>query len=86
MIRFRRILDLPHLGSNSSIKNLEKNKNEPMECEIVSKGIERFEKQLMQVIRIKIIEEPLDFPLVKKCNTIDIPAVHTTVANLPKAL
>ena len=77
---------LPYLGSNTSIKSVEKNETDSRECEIVRKGIERFKKQLVQVIKNKIIKEPLDIPLVKKCKILDVPAVHTTVAHFQKAL
>ena len=40
----------------------------------------------MQIIKNKIIEEPLDIPSVKKCKNVDVPAVHTTVAHIQKAL
>ena len=77
---------LPYSGDSSFTKNVERSETDSREREIVRKGIERFEKQLVQIIKNKIIEEPLDIPLVKKCKTVDVPAVHTTAAHLQKAL
>ena len=77
---------LPYLGNNTLTNNVERNKTDSRECEIVRKGIKRFQKQLVQVIKNEMIEEPLDISLVKKCKIVDIPALHTTVAHLQKAL
>ena len=77
---------LPYLGNNTLTNNVERNKTDSSECEIVRKGIKRFQKQLVQVIKNEMIEEPLDISLVKKCKIVDIPALHTTVAHLQKAL
>ena len=41
---------LPYLGNSFLAKNVEKNETDSREREIVRKGIERFEKQLVQVI------------------------------------
>ena len=65
---------------------MERNETDSRELEIVRKDIERFEKHLVQVIKNEIIEEPLNISLVKKCKIVNVPAVHTTVDHLQKAL
>ena len=56
------------------------------EREIVKKGIERLEKQILQSIQIVIPSNPIDISLVKKCKTVDVPSIHTAVGNIQKYL
>ena len=77
---------LPYSGDPSFSRFVERNDTDSREHKIMRKGIERFEKQLVQLTKNKIIKEPLDIPLIKKCKTVDVPAVHTTVGHIQKAL
>ena len=56
------------------------------EREIVKKGIERLEKQILQYISIYISRDQIDIALIKKCKTTDIPAVNSAMGNIQKAL
>ena len=50
------------------------------------KEIERFEKQILQYINVYISKDQINIALVKKCKTIDIPAVNSAIGNIQKAL
>ena len=65
---------------------VEESETDSREQEIVTKEIERLEKQLLQFTRSKIVDEPLDIPLIKKCKTADVPSVHAAVGHTQKAL
>ena len=56
------------------------------EREIIRKGIERLEKQILQLISIFISRDQVDIALLKKCKTVDVPAVNSAIGNLQKAL
>ena len=49
------------------------------ERELVRKGIERLEKQILQYIDVYISCDQVNIPLVKKCKTTDVPAVNSAI-------
>ena len=65
---------------------VERDETDSREREIVRKGIERLEIQLMHFTKSEIVEEPLHIPLIKKCKTVDVPSVHAAVGHIQKAL
>ena len=73
-------------GDVSLSRMIEKGETDARVCEIMRKGIERLEKQLRQFTKIKIVEEPLDIALIKKCKTVDVPSFHAAVGHIQKAL
>ena len=56
------------------------------ERDIVKKGIERLAKQILQLIGVLISRDQVDIALLKKCITIDVPAVDSAIRNVQKAL
>ena len=56
------------------------------ECEIVKKGIERLEKQILKFINVFIPGDQTNIALLKKCKTVDVPAVNSGMVNIQKAL
>ena len=56
------------------------------EQEIVRKGIERLEKQILQYINVYVPKDQINIALVKKCKTTDIPAVNSAIGNIQKVL
>ena len=52
------------------------------EREVVMKGIERMEKQIKQLINVFISREQVDIALLKKCKTVDVPAVNSAIGNI----
>ena len=56
------------------------------ERDIVKKGIKRLEKQIIQLISVLISWEQVDIALLKKCKTVDVPAVNSAIGNVQKAL
>ena len=56
------------------------------EREIVRKGIERLEKQILQYINVYVPKDQIKIALIKKCKTTDIPAVNSKIGNIQKAL
>ena len=55
------------------------------EREIVRKGIERLEKQILQCINVYIPKDQINIALIKKCKTTDVPAVNSAIGNIQKA-
>ena len=55
------------------------------EREVVRKGIERMQKQISQLISVYISQEQVDIALVKKCKTVDVPAVNAVIGNIQRA-
>ena len=53
---------------------------------VVRKGIERMEKQIIQLISIFISREQADIVLLKKCKTVDVPAVNSAIGNIQRSL
>ena len=56
------------------------------DIEIVRKGIERLEKQIIQYINDNISKDQIIIALVKKCKTTDFPAVNSAIGNIQKGL
>ena len=56
------------------------------EREIVRKGIERLEKQIKQLIQVDIFSDLVDISLIKKCKTLDVPAIHSATGHIQKSL
>ena len=56
------------------------------EREVVKKGIDRLEKQVLQYIGVFISKDLVDITLVKKCQTTDIPALNIAVGKMQKSL
>ena len=55
------------------------------EREIVKKGIERLEQQILQLINFFISRDQVNIALLKKCKTVDVPAVNYAIGNEQKA-
>ena len=53
---------------------------------MVRKGIERMEKQIIQLISVFIFIQQMDIGLLKNCNTVDVPAVNSAIGNIQRSL
>ena len=53
---------------------------------MVCKGIERSEKLILQLISTKIPSDYVDIALIRKCNTIDLPALQSALKTCKKSL
>ena len=49
-------------------------------------SIERLEKQISQLIGSAISKVQVDIALLKRCKTVDVPAVNSAISNIQKAL
>ena len=56
------------------------------ERDVVRKGIERLEKQITQLISVFISREQVYIALLKKCKTVDVPAVNSVIGNIQRSL
>ena len=56
------------------------------EREVVRKGIERSEKLILQLISTRIPSDYVDIALIRKCNTIDLPALQSASKTCEKSL
>ena len=56
------------------------------ERNIVRKGIKRLERQILQLIGVLISCDQVDIELLKKCKTVDVPAINSAIGNVQKAL
>ena len=56
------------------------------ERDVVRKGIERSEKLILQLISTKIPNDYVDIALIRKCNTIDLPALQSAFKTCEKSL
>ena len=56
------------------------------ERDVVHKGIERSEKLILQLISTKIPSDYVDIALIRKCNTIDLPALQSASKTCEKSL
>ena len=56
------------------------------ECDIVRKGIEHSEKLILQLISTQIPSDYVDITLIRKCNTIDLPALQSALKTCEKSL
>ena len=54
------------------------------EQEIVKKRIGRLEKQIPQFINFLISRDQTNIALLKKCKTVDVPAVNSAIGNIQK--
>ena len=52
------------------------------ERDVVRKGIERSEKLLLQLISTRIPTDNVDISLIRKCNTIDLPALQSATKTM----
>ena len=52
----------------------------------MKKGIERIEKQIFQLINVFICQDQVNTALLKKCKTVDVPAVNSVIGNVQNAL
>ena len=60
--------------------------NSNRERDVVCKGIERSEKLILQLISTKIPSDYVDIALIRKCNTIDLPALQSASKTCEKSL
>ena len=72
-------------GHISGLRSSQTNQSS-REREIVKKGIERLEKQTLQLINVFISRDQVNIALLKKCKTVDVPAVNSVISNVQKAL
>ena len=56
------------------------------EQDIVKKGIERSEKQILQYINVYISKDQINIALIKNCKTTDIHAVNSAIVYIQKVL
>ena len=56
------------------------------ERDVVRKGIEQSEKLILQLISTKIPSDYVDISLIRKCNTIDLPALQSASKTCEKSL
>ena len=56
------------------------------ELDVVCKGIEGSEKLILQLISTKIPSDYVDIALIRKCNTIDLPALQSALKTCEKLL
>ena len=77
---------LPQSGMINSERGSPRSNPASRERYIVKKGIERLEKQIIQLISVLISSEQVDIALLKKCKTADVPAVNSAIGNIQKAL
>ena len=77
----------PHTvdGQISGLRSPQANPSS-LEREIIKKGIERLEKQILQLINVFISRDQVNIALLKKCKTVDVPAVNSAIGNIQKAL
>ena len=72
-------------GQSSGLRSPHANSSS-REREILGKGIERLEKQILQLIGVFISQDQVNIALLKKCKTVDVPAVNSAIGNVQKAL
>ena len=56
------------------------------EGDVVRKGIEQSEKLILQLISTRIPSDYVDIALIRKCNTIDLPALQSASKTCEKSL
>ena len=78
--------DLSHQEGNVQSSNAFNSETINLERDIVRKGIERLEKQISQLIGSTISKDQVDIALLKRCKTVDVPAVNSAIGNIQKAL
>ena len=67
----------PILGDRSNLTR---------EHDVVGKGIERSEKLILQLISTRIPSDYVDIALIRKCSTIDLPALQSASKTCEKSL
>ena len=79
---------LPSGDPSPQTSELRPPQNNPssQEQEDVKKGTKRLEIQILQFIRVFIPCDQTNIALLKKCKTMDVPAVNSAIDNLKKAL
>ena len=60
--------------------------NATRERDVVLKGIELSEKLILQLISTRIPTDYVDISLIRKCNTIDLPALQSATKMCEKSL
>ena len=78
--------DLSHQGGKVQGSSAIDSETINLERDIVRKGIERLEKQISQLIGSTISKDQVDIALLKRCKTVDVPAVNSAIGNIQKAL
>ena len=78
--------DISHQDDNVQGSRSTESESSNLEREIVRKGIERLEKQISQLIEPVISKDQVDIALLKRCKTVDVPAVNSAIGNIQKAL
>ena len=53
---------------------------------MIRKGIERSEKLIVQLISTRIPTDYIDISLIRKCNTVDLPALQSATKTCEKSL
>ena len=72
-------------GQSSGLRSPQGNPSS-REREIVKKGIERLEKQILQLINVFISLDQVNITLLKKCKAVDVQAANSVIRNVQKAL
>ena len=78
--------DVSHRDGNAQSGISIESESINLERNIVRKGIERLEKQISQLIGSTISKDQVDIALLKRCKTVDVPAVNSAICNIQKAL
>ena len=78
--------DVSHRDDNAQSSRSTESESINLERDIVRKGIERLEKQISQLIEPTISKDQVDIVLLKRCKTVDVPAVNSAIGNIQKAL
>ena len=78
--------DVSHRDGNAQSGSSTESESINLERDIVRKGIERLEKQIFQLIGPTISKDQVDIALLKRCKTVDVPAVNSAIGNIQKAL
>ena len=65
-------------GQSSGLRSPRENSSS-RERKIVKKGIERLVKQILQLIGVFISRDLVSIAFMKKCKTVDVPAVNTAM-------
>ena len=60
--------------------------NANRERDVIRKGMEQSEKLILQLISTRIPSDYVDIALIRKCNTIDLPALQSAAKTCEKSL
>ena len=72
-------------GKLSGLRSPQANQSS-QERKNVKKGIERPEKQFLQLINVFISQDQVNIAFLKKCKTVVVPAANSAISNVQKAL